>query len=63
MVRDESPWRSDQWVVMLEVGFRVNFVIVSVIVLCRLDSPNPGPWDYSYNTRGVSAAAFSLEYR
>ena len=29
----------------VQVGFQVNFVIVFVILLCRVDSPNPCPWD------------------
>ena len=36
-----SPWWSDQWVMVFEAGFRVNFVIDFVIVLCHVDSPNP----------------------
>ena len=35
----------DQSVMMFEVGFRVNSVIGFVTVLCRVDSPNPRPWD------------------
>jgi hypothetical protein len=29
----EPPWQGDQWAMVFEDGFRVNFVIVFVIVL------------------------------
>ena len=45
----ESPWRSDQWAMVFEAGFRVNFAIVFVIVLvsfCVKEIlPICGPWD------------------
>ena len=36
---------NDQWVMVFEAGFRIDFVIVFVIVLGRVHSPNPCPWD------------------
>ena len=35
----------DQWVMVFEAGFRVDFVIVFVIVLCLAQSPTLCPWD------------------
>ena len=59
----------DQWVMVFEAGFRVDFVIVFVIVLLSfcvayiLPIHVRGTHDYlicSCNARGVSTAAFSL---
>ena len=60
----------DKWVMVLAAGFRFDFVIVFVIVLCRVHSPMAihvrGTHDYlicSCNAIGVSTAAFSLGNR
>ena len=54
---------SGRWMVF-EAGFWVNFVIVFVIVLCHVDSPNlwsvghTSTWSVHTNARGASAATF-----
>ena len=58
-----DQWQGDQWAMVFEDGFRVNFVIVFVIVLCHVNSPHL--WDtlklgLLKKDGGASAAAFEL---
>ena len=59
----QSLWQGDQWAMVFEDGFRVNCVIVFVIVLCHVNSPHL--WDtlslgLLKKDGGASAAAFEL---